>query len=58
MLLLEPPMVLLQCILIVVESATLPEMPGSSADMATLLLCFEVSLTMVLAVSASNDLEY
>ena len=47
-----------QSILVVVESATLPEIPGSSADMATLLHCFEACLAVALAVLASNDLEY
>ena len=35
-----------------------PLVLGSATLPAALLLCFEVSLTMVLAVSASNDLEY
>ena len=58
MLLLEPSLILLQGILVIVESATLPEMPGPSADMATFLLCFEACLSVALAVLASNDLEY
>ena len=40
------------------ENVFLPEMPGSSADMATLLLCFEAGLAVALAVLAPNDLEY
>ena len=57
-LLLEPPLILLRGILVILESATLPEMSGSSADMATLLLCFEAGLAVALAVLAPNDLEY
>ena len=58
MLLLEPSLVLLQSILVIVESATIPEVPGSSADMATFLLCFEAGLAVALTVLAPNDLEY